>query len=229
MSYRMTALRGGAAALALAAVTTFAAAQEPSKEKLPQGKERPTATQPMSKAPAATEKSQSQQENRAPMAKQPTDEHRAAEQKPGKAAEDADRAKKGGNEKATTEDHRATEEKRGNAVEGTARATKGAANEDEHRAAEEKSGKAANVKLSADQRTKIRTTVLQGGASRVTNVNFIVTVGTVVPRGSVEIIPVPATLVEIEPEWRGFLYFVYGDEIVLVDPSDMTIVAVVAV
>jgi hypothetical protein len=30
-----------------------------------------------------------------------------------------------------------------------------------------------------------------------------------VPRGSVEIVPVPDALVEIEPEWRGFLYFVH--------------------
>jgi len=50
-----------------------------------------------------------------------------------------------------------------------------------------------------------------------------------VPRGSVEIVTVPEALVEIEPEWRGFLSFVYLEEIVLIDPSDMTIVAVVAV
>jgi hypothetical protein len=51
-------------------------------------------------------------------------------------------------------------------------------------------------------------------------------VGTVVPRGSVEIVPVPDALVEIEPEWRGFLYFVYLEEIVLIDPGDMAVAAV---
>jgi len=56
-----------------------------------------------------------------------------------------------------------------------------------------------------------------------------VTAGTIVPRGSVEIVTVPEALVEIEPEWRGFLCFVYLEEIVLIDPGDMTIVAVVAV
>jgi hypothetical protein len=35
--------------------------------------------------------------------------------------------------------------------------------------------------------------------------------------------------VRIEPRWRGFLYFVYEDEIVVVNPHDMHIVAVVAV
>ncbi len=49
------------------------------------------------------------------------------------------------------------------------------------------------------------------------------------PPGSVEIVTVPDALVEIEPEWRSFLYFVYLEEIVLIDPGDMTIAAVVAV
>jgi len=42
----------------------------------------------------------------------------------------------------------------------------------------------------------------------------------------VEIVPVRLTLVE-KPAWRGFLYFVYEDEVVIVDPNDMAIVAVV--
>jgi Protein of unknown function (DUF1236) len=54
-----------------------------------------------------------------------------------------------------------------------------------------------------------------------------VTVGTVVPRGRIQVIPVPEMLVQIEPEWRGFLYFVYEDEVVIVNPNDMKIVAVV--
>jgi hypothetical protein len=40
---------------------------------------------------------------------------------------------------------------------------------------------------------------------------------------------VPETLVQIDPEWDGFLYFVYEDEIVVVYPSDMEIVAVLPV
>ena len=44
-------------------------------------------------------------------------------------------------------------------------------------------GGSGSVQLTTEQRTKIRTTVLQGGnAPRVTNVNFNVNVGTVVPR-----------------------------------------------
>lgn len=87
-----------------------------------------------------------------------------------------------------------------------------------------------NVKFSARQRTTIKRTIIDAhSAPRVGHVDFDVRIGTVVPRGSIHIVPVPETLVRIEPSWRGFLYFVYEDEIVVVSPDDMHIVAVVAV
>ena len=39
----------------------------------------------------------------------------------------------------------------------------------------------------------------------------------------------PATLVEIEPTWRGYMYFVYNDEIIIVEPRTLEIVAVLQV
>jgi hypothetical protein len=87
-----------------------------------------------------------------------------------------------------------------------------------------------NVQLNEKQRNEIRTTVINGhGAPRVSHVDFDVTVGTVIPRSEIHVVPVPEMLVRIEPEWRGFLYFVYEDEIVIVNPNDMKIVAVVPV
>jgi hypothetical protein len=86
------------------------------------------------------------------------------------------------------------------------------------------------VQLSQAQRTQIRQTVIGGrDAPRVSHVDFDVRVGTVVPRDSIHIVPVPDSLVQIEPRWQGFLYFVYADEVVIVDPNDMTIVAVLDV
>jgi hypothetical protein len=35
--------------------------------------------------------------------------------------------------------------------------------------------------------------------------------------------------VQIEPAWRGLNYFIYEQELVLIDPATMTIVAVVMV
>jgi hypothetical protein len=50
----------------------------------------------------------------------------------------------------------------------------------------------------------------------------------VVPR-SVRVVRVPDTIVEVRPEWRGFLYFVYNDEIIIVEPDSLKIVAVIEV
>ena len=76
----------------------------------------------------------------------------------------------------------------------------------------------------------IRDTIINAsGAPRVGSVDFDVAVGTAIPRGRIHIIPVPETLVQIEPEWRGFLYFIVRDELVIVNPEDMRIVAVVPV
>jgi Protein of unknown function (DUF1236) len=91
-------------------------------------------------------------------------------------------------------------------------------------------GNASHVTLNDEQRTKIRQTVIgASGAPRVSHVDFNLAVGTVIPRGRIHVVPVPQTLVTIEPAWRGFLYFVYEDELVIVNPRDMRIVAVVPV
>ena len=85
-----------------------------------------------------------------------------------------------------------------------------------------------NVQLSAEQRAQIRKAIIEArNAWRVSSVDFDLAVGSVVPRGPVQVVPVPDVLVQIKPEWRGLLYFVYDSEIVIVDPGDMRIVAIV--
>src|SRR5262249_15306518 len=89
-------------------------------------------------------------------------------------------------------------------------------------------GGSASASLSTEQRTKVRETVLKGGnVNRVSSVNFNVSVGTVVPR-SVHLVTVPSTIVEIHPAWRGFQYFVVNDEIIIVEPGTLRIVAVIS-
>jgi hypothetical protein len=88
--------------------------------------------------------------------------------------------------------------------------------------------RSSNVSLTTEQKTTIRTKVLTSSAPRVTNVAFDIRVGTVVPR-TVRVAPVPVTLIEIEPTWRGYMYFVYADEIIIVEPRTLEIVAVLAV
>lgn len=95
---------------------------------------------------------------------------------------------------------------------------------------EQRSGGNASVSLNDQQRTKIRETVINSrSAPRVSNVDFSVNVGTVVPRGHIHLVRVPETLIRIEPRWRHYLYFVYNDEIVIVDPRSMRIVNVLPV
>lgn len=87
------------------------------------------------------------------------------------------------------------------------------------------------VTLTSEQKTKIRTTVLQSsGAPKIerSKVNFNISVGTVVPR-TIHLVAVPPTLVEIHPAWRGYRYFIVDDEIIIVEPSSFKIVAVVYV
>jgi uncharacterized protein DUF1236 len=71
--------------------------------------------------------------------------------------------------------------------------------------------------LTVEQKTKVRETVLRGGsAPRVTSVNFRISVGTVVPT-TVRVVELPPVLIEYYPDWRGYFYFVYNDEIIIVD------------
>ena len=87
----------------------------------------------------------------------------------------------------------------------------------------------SNVSLTTEQKTTIRQKVLTSSAPRVQGrVNFDIKVGVVVPR-TVRVVPVPVELVEIEPQWRGYMYFVNGDEIIVVEPSTLRIVAVLEV
>jgi hypothetical protein len=88
-----------------------------------------------------------------------------------------------------------------------------------------------SVELSQDQRTRIRQTIIESGnAPRAGHVNFDVRTGTVIPRSEftgIHVVRVPQYLVQIEPRWRGYDYFVYQDRIVIVEPRDLRIVAVV--
>jgi hypothetical protein len=87
----------------------------------------------------------------------------------------------------------------------------------------------AKANLSAEQKTKIRETVIRSSnAPRVTNVNFSLSVGTVVPR-TVRFAPLPPVLVEINPAWRGYEFFVVEEQIVIIEPRTLKIVAVLNV
>jgi len=83
----------------------------------------------------------------------------------------------------------------------------------------------AGAKLSSDQRTKITTVIKGQHVQPVTNVNFSISVGTRVPH-DVSFHPLPAEIVTIYPDWRGYEFILVRDQIVVIDPQSLEIVAV---
>ena len=83
----------------------------------------------------------------------------------------------------------------------------------------------AGGKLSTEQRTKISGVIREQHVAPVTNVNFAISVGTRVPR-DVSFHPLPAEIVTFYPEWRGYEFILVRDQIVVIDPRTLEIVAV---
>jgi hypothetical protein len=83
----------------------------------------------------------------------------------------------------------------------------------------------AGAKLSGDQRTKITTVIRNQHVQPVTNVNFSISVGTRVPH-DVSFHPLPAEIVTIYPDWRGYQFVLVRDQIIVIDPQSFEIVAV---
>jgi hypothetical protein len=82
------------------------------------------------------------------------------------------------------------------------------------------------VKISQQQQTTVRERLSkQAERNRVDRVDFDIRVGVNVPR-NVTLHALPSDVVEIVPEYRNFRYVYVGDQIVIIDPSDYMVVAV---
>jgi Protein of unknown function (DUF1236) len=86
----------------------------------------------------------------------------------------------------------------------------------------------ASAKLTTEQRTKITTVIRSEHVQPVTNVNFNISVGTRIPR-DISYHAIPAEVVTIYPEWRGYNYVLVRDQIVVIDPATFEIVAILDV
>jgi flagellar motor protein MotB len=90
-----------------------------------------------------------------------------------------------------------------------------------------KSPHGAAVQLSDAQRTKIQGIIGKGDTARVTTkVNFNIAVGATIPH-DVHVEVLPEDVVEIVPQYEGFDYIVVGDQILIVDPDSLAIVAII--
>ncbi|BAT58057.1 hypothetical protein GJW-30_1_00571 [Variibacter gotjawalensis] len=85
---------------------------------------------------------------------------------------------------------------------------------------------ATSVEINTEQRTRIRERREVFRSGRVDRVNFSLSVGTSVPR-SQRIYVLPPEIVEFVPRYRGYKYILVGDEVVIIDPRTLRIVAVI--
>jgi hypothetical protein len=80
--------------------------------------------------------------------------------------------------------------------------------------------------LPPQTRTRIHEFVIRERNAPRVSPDFAVSIGARVPT-TVRFAAVPRTIVEIQPEWRGFTYFMVRDQMVIFNPRTMAIVAIV--
>jgi len=108
-----------------------------------------------------------------------------------------------------------------------AQAPKGAQDKDSQRGQAQSDEKPPQ--LNDQQRTRISTTIRgHKDVRRVdrTRINFTINVGAVVPR-TFELYPLPAPILAVVPAYRGYLYIVVGDDLLIIHPRTYEIVAVI--
>jgi hypothetical protein len=78
----------------------------------------------------------------------------------------------------------------------------------------------------AEKRTQITSAIKQEKVEEVTNVNFNLSIGTAVPAG-VRYHPLPARIVEIYPEWRGYDFILVHGKYFVLRPRTHEIVYII--
>jgi hypothetical protein len=197
------------AAAVLLASTVFAAAQGTQKQ-APGGEGGP--------APAQTQQHEGQQGKQAP---QKGERRENGSQKGAQVQEREGSGKQQQGKQETQKEQRGEPKGKGERNDAAQRnerndaAQRGERNDGQR--GEQRTGDAGRKTLTVEQKTKVRETVLRGGnLPRVSSVNFNISVGTVVPT-TVRVVELPPVLIEYYPDWRGYLYLVYNDEIIVVD------------
>jgi hypothetical protein len=84
---------------------------------------------------------------------------------------------------------------------------------------------AASNALDTQQQSKIAELIVKENI-KPANVTFSITQGMAIP-SSVALYPVPASVLQLAPQYRGYSYFATSDRIVIVEPSKKTVVAVI--
>ena len=86
------------------------------------------------------------------------------------------------------------------------------------------SNSGASSGLTVEQRARIHETIAAQKVEPAKNLNIQVSVGAIVPK-TATLHPLPQSIVQIQPAWRDHMYLVVGDEIVIVEPRSLRVVA----
>jgi hypothetical protein len=93
-------------------------------------------------------------------------------------------------------------------------------------AARPESKVAGPAPLSAEHHAQIREAIRGEKVAPLNDVHFSITIGEIVPR-TVHLNSLPARIIEYAPQYRGYEYILVGDDILIVDPRTLRIVAVI--
>ena len=83
------------------------------------------------------------------------------------------------------------------------------------------------INVTTEQKTRVRSVFsTRRSQAVVANINITPRVGVVVPR-TVTLVAIPEDVVVIVPDYRRYRYFIYNDQVVIVDPDTFMIVDVI--
>ena len=85
----------------------------------------------------------------------------------------------------------------------------------------------APASLSTEHHAQFRETIRSEKVAPLNDVRFSVTIGEAIPR-TVHLNRLPPRILEYAPQYRGYEYILVGDDILIVDPRTLRIVAVIA-
>jgi Protein of unknown function (DUF1236) len=86
--------------------------------------------------------------------------------------------------------------------------------------------KSVSAPLSSEQHVRIRNLLRGEKTERLASGGFSISIGEAIP-GTVHLYRLPLQLVESFPEYRSYEYVLVGEEILIVDPSTLQIIAVI--
>ena len=90
-------------------------------------------------------------------------------------------------------------------------------------------GKASITGVTEEQRSKVKSIFMQRRVEPVRGLNVSVNIGVALPR-SVHLYPVPAEIVTIVPEYRGYEYILLEDNrVAIVDPATFEVVDIIII